>query len=107
MILVLFYALCTSFKLMFLDITTLKEANLAFLPYESQVYTLDFPEAFENYYCSVYMRKDELFEKMADQLATVCAMLGEYPAIRHWKLVYTAHPSTILQKYFSNYFLLY
>ncbi len=31
------------------------------------------------------MKKDELFDIFADQLATVCALLGEYPAIRAWK----------------------
>lgn len=66
-------------------IYTLQEVNMAFLPYESRVFTLDFPDAFENYFCNVTIKKEDLFETIADQLATVCAMLGEYPIIRAWK----------------------
>ena len=72
---------------MLLGIQTLQEANIAFLPYESRVFTLDFPESFESYYTNDYMRKDDLFDIFADQLATVCALLGEYPAIRAWRYI--------------------
>ena len=82
-------------------IKTLQEVNLAFLPYESRVFTLDFPDAFEDYYCQVNLRKEELLNIFADQLATVCAMLGEYPALRAWKSVFllsniSVFPSVIL-----------
>jgi syntaxin-binding protein 1 len=66
-------------------IKTFKEINLAFLPYESKAFTLDYPEAFEEYFCQISMRRDDLLDVIADQLSTVCAMLGEYPAIRAWK----------------------
>ena len=57
---------------------------MAFLPYESRVFSLDFPDAFYNYFSEGPIKKDDLFQSMADQLATVCAMMGEYPAIRYW-----------------------
>lgn len=66
-------------------ILSCQEANIAFLPYESRAFTLDYPESFESYYTNEYKKKDELFEEFADQLATVCALLGEYPAVRAWK----------------------
>lgn len=59
---------------------------MAFLPYESRVFTLDYPDAFERYFLGSASRgRDQLLDTMADQLTTVCAMLGEYPAIRYWK----------------------
>ena len=65
------------------EIATLQEANMAFLPYESKVFTLDFPECFELLYTKESPRNQlSMVEKIADQLATVCAMLGEYPAVR-------------------------
>lgn len=65
-------------------IATLQEANMAFLPYESKVFTLDFPECFELLYTKESPRNQlNMVERIADQLATVCAMLGEYPAVRY------------------------
>uniref|UniRef100_A0A1X7VB60 Uncharacterized protein n=1 Tax=Amphimedon queenslandica TaxID=400682 RepID=A0A1X7VB60_AMPQE len=66
-------------------IKTLKEINLAFLPYESRVFSLDDPDGFEDYFCQSGRRRDELYSAYADQLATVCSLLGEYPAVRAWK----------------------
>lgn len=67
------------------EITTLKEANMAFLPYESKVFTLDYPAAFGDYYAAGSGGKREMGERIADQVATVCAMLGEYPTVRYRK----------------------
>ena len=65
------------------EIATLQEANMAFLPYESKVFTLDFPECFDLLYSQGSRSQLGMVERIADQLATVCAMLGEYPAVRY------------------------
>lgn len=64
-------------------IHTLQEANMAFLPYESKVFTLDYPQAFSDFYSQVSIGQGEMYQRIADQLATVCSMLGEYPAVRY------------------------
>lgn len=72
---------------MSLGIVTLQEANMAFLPYESNVFTLDYPLACQDFYARGSEGRGGMAERIADQLATICAMLGEYPAVRYRRWV--------------------
>lgn len=64
-------------------IVSLQEANMAFLPYESKVFTLDYPDVFEDFYSRDRVSAGHVTDRIADQLATVCAMMGEYPSVRY------------------------
>lgn len=63
-------------------IKTFTEVNIAFLPYESQVYLLDAAKTFRDIYAESSQNRQDRLERYADQLATLCSILGEYPSIR-------------------------
>ncbi|OWA54787.1 Syntaxin-binding protein 1 [Hypsibius exemplaris] len=78
----LFNWFCKSISSKF--VRTLKEINIAFLPYESQIFSLDNSETFQYYYKPTKMAGwNEMLERVATQIVTLCATLGEYPVIRY------------------------
>lgn len=63
-------------------IKTLKEADISFLPYESNVFHLDSPDAMLEFYTPGSTKHDVL-QLVPLQVASLCAFLGQYPAVRY------------------------
>ena len=68
-------------------IRTLQEVNIAYLPAEMQVFSLDNQDALAHLHShnpTVVREKRPLcVDKIAEQLATLCVSLGEYPSVRY------------------------
>ena len=68
-------------------IKNLQEINIAYLPTEMQVFSLDNRDALPHLYSHsaqiVKEKRPACVEQIAEQLATLCASLGEYPSIRY------------------------
>ena len=65
-------------------IRTLREINMSFLPFERQVFLLDKPSEYQVFYDQkVPSTRSPEMEQLAEQLATLCCSLGEYPTIRY------------------------
>ncbi|UYV68662.1 STXBP1 [Cordylochernes scorpioides] len=61
---------------------TFKEIYLSFLVYESLVYLLEYPKFFQLYFGPEKIEEVHLV-RLADQLASLCFTLNEYPSIRY------------------------
>jgi len=59
-------------------IRTCRELNTSFVPYESRVFSLD---CSSDIFSALFSSQKKALEDCADQLATLCATLGEYPRI--------------------------
>ncbi|KFZ46118.1 Syntaxin-binding protein 3, partial [Antrostomus carolinensis] len=63
-----------------------KEIDISFFPYESQVFTLNVPDAFYRCYSPALEKtrdRDAVMQVMAEQIVTLCATLDENPGVRY------------------------
>ncbi|XP_046844333.1 syntaxin-binding protein 1-like [Xenia sp. Carnegie-2017] len=83
-------------------IKTLKEINMAFIPYESQVYSLNMEKVVNTFYMESQNHSSDI-EKVAEQLATLCSTLGEYPSIRFRNMSWSQGLAQALQSTLTAY----
>ncbi|XP_028588440.2 syntaxin-binding protein 3 [Podarcis muralis] len=84
-----------------------KEININFFPYESQVFTLDVPNAFYRCYSPIMEKtNDNVMEQMAEQIVTLCATLEENPGVRYRSkpLDNASKLAQLVEKKLENYY---
>eukprot|EP00007_Cunea_sp_BSH-02190019_P003487 CAMPEP_0174230262 /NCGR_PEP_ID=MMETSP0417-20130205/1056_1 /TAXON_ID=242541 /ORGANISM="Mayorella sp, Strain BSH-02190019" /LENGTH=634 /DNA_ID=CAMNT_0015307913 /DNA_START=89 /DNA_END=1993 /DNA_ORIENTATION=- len=64
-------------------IKSLKEINLRYWVYESQVFHLQMPDVFQKLYGPDQSRRNTVYRNIAQRLATVCCTFGQQPFIRY------------------------
>uniref|UniRef100_A0A669PIJ2 Syntaxin binding protein 3 n=1 Tax=Phasianus colchicus TaxID=9054 RepID=A0A669PIJ2_PHACC len=86
-----------------------KEISVSFFPYESQVFTLNVPDAFYCCYSPTLENtkdKDAVMEAMAEQIVTLCATLEENPGVRckSTPLGNASRLAQLVEKKLENYY---
>ncbi|XP_053247533.1 syntaxin-binding protein 3 [Podarcis raffonei] len=84
-----------------------KEININFFPYESQVFTLDVPNAFYRCYSPIMEKtNDTVMEQIAEQIVTLCATLEENPGVRYRSkpLDNASKLAQLVEKKLENYY---
>ncbi|CAI5776614.1 syntaxin-binding protein 3 [Podarcis lilfordi] len=84
-----------------------KEININFFPYESQVFTLDVPNAFYRCYSPIMEKtNDNVMEQIAEQIVTLCATLEENPGVRYRSkpLDNASKLAQLVEKKLENYY---
>ncbi|KAH0618358.1 hypothetical protein JD844_017473 [Phrynosoma platyrhinos] len=84
-----------------------KEININFFPYESQVFTLDVPNAFYHCYSPIVENtNDTVMEQIAEQIVTLCATLEENPGVRYKSkpLDNASKLAQLVEKKLENYY---
>eukprot|EP00128_Syssomonas_multiformis_P012628 Colp12_sorted_trinity150504_noHs@1022 len=78
------------------NLKNMTELNIDYLAPEEQVFTLDSPMMFYDIYSPNSKQVNEFLSHIANQVATVCTTLGEYPVVRY--STNTPHTATLATK---------